>query len=213
MALLRAAMEVFARDGFHAVSTRTLATAAGVNQALIGYHFGGKEGLYLAVFDHIAERLVARIGPLVHALEQSLGVDLPDATDAERRMRFLPPLLAICDGMLQLMLSDETEQWSQLILREQQHPTAAFERLYGAYMGRVLALLTRLVQQLRGDPEPNEARVIVVGIVGSVLVWRAARASVLRHLGWATPGDDEIATARAALRRSVAAQALAMDRS
>jgi AcrR family transcriptional regulator len=204
-------MDVFARDGYHAVSTRALAAAAGVNQALIGYHFGGKEGLYLAVFDHIAERLVARIGPLIDALEKTLETTAPQATEAERRARFLPPLLAVCDGMLQLMLSDETEQWSQLILREQQHPTAAFERLYGAYMGRVLGLLTRLVQQLRGDREPDDSRVIVVGIVGSVLIWRAARATVLRHLAWTVPGADAIATARVAVRRSVVAQALARD--
>jgi AcrR family transcriptional regulator len=208
-ALVRAAIDVFARDGYHAVSTRALAGAAGVNQALIGYHFGGKEGLYLAVFDHIAERLIERIGPLVDALEKHLDEAPAGGTEAERRARFLPPLLAIAEGMLELMLSDETAQWSQLILREQQNPTAAFERLYDAYMGRVLGLLTRLVQQLRGDAEAQSARMAVVGIVGSVLIWRAARATVLRHLGWSIVDADEIAAARAALRRSVEAQALA----
>jgi AcrR family transcriptional regulator len=208
-ALIDAAIGVFARDGYHAVSTRSLASAAGVNQALIGYHFGGKMGLYLAVFDHIAGRLLERIGPLVDALEARLESAPPSATAAQRRAHFLPPLLAIAEGMLELMLSDETEEWSQLILREQQHPGPAFERLYDTYMGRVFGLLARLVQQLRGDGDPANARTVVVGIVGSVLVWRAARATVMRHLGWGRPGTAEIAAARAAVRRSVEAQALA----
>jgi AcrR family transcriptional regulator len=208
-ALLDAAVGVFAREGYHAVSTRSLASAAGVNQALIGYHFGGKMGLYLAVFDHIAGQLLERIGPLVDALEARLESAPANATAAQRRAHFLPPLLGIAEGMLELMLSRETEEWSQLILREQQHPGPAFERMYETYMGRVFGLLARLVKELRGDRDPSDARTVVVGIVGSVLVWRAARATVMRHLGWSTPTASEIAEARAAVRRSVEAQALA----
>ncbi|HET6470821.1 MAG TPA: TetR family transcriptional regulator, partial [Pseudomonadales bacterium] len=35
-ALIDAAIEIFGRDGFRAASTRSIADAAGVNQALIG---------------------------------------------------------------------------------------------------------------------------------------------------------------------------------
>jgi len=210
-ALVEAAMRVFARDGFDAASTRALSQAAGVNQALIGYHFGSKEGLYRAVFDHIAERLMERVRPLADALEKSLDAGPDCRTERERRARFLPPLMAVCDGMLSLMLSDETQQWSQLIVREQQNPTAAFERLYEVFMGRMLTLMTRMVQRLRDDPDPADARVIVVGILGQVLVWRVARAGILRHLAWSSLGELEIAQARAAVRRSVVAQALARD--
>src|SRR5579862_9588675 len=47
--LLEAAIDVFGRHGFDGASTRMLAKAAGVNLQAIPYHFGGKEGLYLAV--------------------------------------------------------------------------------------------------------------------------------------------------------------------
>ena len=47
--LLVAGTELFAKKGFAGVSIRELAIAAGVNSALISYHFGGKEGLYEAV--------------------------------------------------------------------------------------------------------------------------------------------------------------------
>lgn len=48
-ALLEAAVEVFARRGYDAATTRELAAAAGVNEGLIQRYFGGKAGLLLAV--------------------------------------------------------------------------------------------------------------------------------------------------------------------
>lgn len=59
--LLRAAAELFAEKGFDAVSTRDLCNKAEVNVAAISYYFGGKEGLYLEVFQSYAERISERI--------------------------------------------------------------------------------------------------------------------------------------------------------
>src|SRR3546814_4183421 len=52
--LLRASIDVFGRHGFDGATTRTLADAAGVNLQAISYHFGGKDGLYVAAAEHIA---------------------------------------------------------------------------------------------------------------------------------------------------------------
>ena len=60
-ALIKAAIEIFGRDGFHAASTRAIAERAGANQALIGYHFRGKLGLYHATFEYIIGKIAARI--------------------------------------------------------------------------------------------------------------------------------------------------------
>jgi len=208
-ALLRAAVDVFARDGFHAVSTRALAQAAGVNQALIGYHFGGKEGIYLAVFEDIVAQMQTHLGPMAQSLAALASEDASELSPAERRERYLPAVLGICDRMLLLMLGEQTMRWSQLILREQQRPTAAFEVLYQGFMGRMLGLLTGLVQRVRGEDSPERSRLIVVGILGQVLVWRAARAGVFRHLGWTLPAEEEIEIARDTVRRSVEAQVFA----
>jgi AcrR family transcriptional regulator len=60
-ALLEAGARLFPAKGYDGVSVEDLAKRAGVNKALISYHFGGKRGLYVAVlesgFAEVAERL------------------------------------------------------------------------------------------------------------------------------------------------------------
>ena len=62
-ALLQAGAELFSERGFDGVSTEDVAGQAGVNKALISYHFRGKRGLYVAIlesaFASLAERLRA----------------------------------------------------------------------------------------------------------------------------------------------------------
>jgi AcrR family transcriptional regulator len=60
-ALLAAARNLFAGRGFHEVSTREIALAAGVNPAMIHYYFGDKEGLYRAMLETVFERLVGEV--------------------------------------------------------------------------------------------------------------------------------------------------------
>lgn len=49
VALLDAALEEFSAKGFAGTRVRDVAARAGVSKDLIAYHFGNKEGLYLAV--------------------------------------------------------------------------------------------------------------------------------------------------------------------
>ena len=77
--LIAAATEVFGRLGFEAASTRAIADAAGANLAAIPYHFGGKEGLYLAVADAIAAGMLAQLGPVLDAIEAGFRADQPRA--------------------------------------------------------------------------------------------------------------------------------------
>jgi len=210
-ALVRTATAVFAEQGFHGVSTRRLAHLAGVNQALIAYHFGSKEGLYLAVFDDISRQMKLRIGPLAAALQRTLE-EPPDSPDADPAERYLPPLLCIIDAMTLLMLSDETQHWSQLIIREQQKPTIAFERIYKGFMSNTLELVTRLLKHLRSDLDDQQVRLIVAQILGNVLVWRTSRTGVMQHLGWKTFDHEQIARVQESVRQSVIALVFARSR-
>jgi len=203
-ALIAAALKIFGRDGFHAAGTRAIAREARVNQALIAYHFGGKQGLYLATFEHIAAEVMGRQRPAIEAIEAVLALpdDAPDA--AARRARYLPPLLRYVDGLAAMLTTPESTAWAQMILREQQSPTVAFAKLYDGFMGRVLVLLTRLLQRLHGVDA--DTRLQVLTCVGQALVFRAARAAVLRLMGWPDIGDAERAAIQKQIRDNLVAQ-------
>lgn len=49
--LMRSAIKLFAENGFDAVTTRMIASDAGVNMALISYYFNSKDGLFDAIVD------------------------------------------------------------------------------------------------------------------------------------------------------------------
>ncbi len=55
--ILKAADDLFGKSGFDAASTREIAQIAGVNKALIHYHFENKEGLLNCLFDQYFDKL------------------------------------------------------------------------------------------------------------------------------------------------------------
>jgi AcrR family transcriptional regulator len=57
--LIRSAGQLFAAKGFDGVSVRDIANAAGVNSALVGYYFRGKEGLLSEVYLRHCQPLIS----------------------------------------------------------------------------------------------------------------------------------------------------------
>ena len=55
--LVSAAIASIAEKGWKATTTRGIAKRAGVNLALVNYHFGSKKGLLMAAFDTVMEEL------------------------------------------------------------------------------------------------------------------------------------------------------------
>src|SRR5919108_1521442 len=63
-ALLTAGAELFAERGYDGVPVAAIAQKAGVNKAMINYHFGGKRGLYLAIVSATFTEIIARVEAL-----------------------------------------------------------------------------------------------------------------------------------------------------
>ncbi|MFJ2212899.1 TetR/AcrR family transcriptional regulator [Streptomyces sp. NPDC101062] len=59
--LIKAAIDLMAREGVAAGSTRAIAAELGVAQATVHYTFGTKEDLYRAVLKQLADDLVAQV--------------------------------------------------------------------------------------------------------------------------------------------------------
>ena len=58
--LLEAAKKVLRQNGYAGFSTRDVAEAAGAPLSQIHYHFGSKQGLVLALFEHLNAQLLDR---------------------------------------------------------------------------------------------------------------------------------------------------------
>jgi AcrR family transcriptional regulator len=100
--LLRAAAELFSEKGFRDVSVREIAAHAGVNPALVGYYFRGKQALFNQVYrTHaapVAQERMRRLKAITHdgripSVEEVLEAWLLPWLEAEgdrgRRMRRL----------------------------------------------------------------------------------------------------------------------------
>lgn len=61
-AIIRAATELFGRDGFAATSVDQLAERAGVAKGAVYHHFETKEALFETVFDAASRDVAARVG-------------------------------------------------------------------------------------------------------------------------------------------------------
>jgi AcrR family transcriptional regulator len=198
--LLNIAIDHFGRLGIDGASTRAIAAAAGTTMSSITYHYGSKQGLYLAAARHIADRMGERMAPAL-AESEARGREGEGADSASAA------LIAIVDGFAGVMTHPESAAWARFVVREQMEPTEAFDVLYEGVMGRLLGRLSALVTLAGGGRfDAVEARLRSMAIVGQALVFRVARATLLRSTGW----SDVDAAGAEAIRRVVRAQTSAI---
>lgn len=175
--LITAALAVFGRDGFDGVSTRCIARAANVNVAAIAYHFGGKQGLYLAVARYVAESNAAIIGPMEARVTSALELAAGDRAALGRVLARV--VLALMTGLA----SAREDGRAAFIMRELMMPSDAFETLYDAFFLPLNRTLAAIAGAALGLPT-DDPMAIMRGhlLIGSVMPLIAGREVVERRL-------------------------------
>lgn len=163
--LLDAAVDLFARHGFHGTSIRDITERAGANVAAGHYHYGSKEGLYL-------EMLRAQFAEVRSELERR-GISRPaSALQRAPRRELIALLEARIATMLELSLAPPPAPYGQLLLREMCDPTDAMPIIVAEF----IEPQTREMEQLVGRLIPGVGREavsqIVFSIIGQVLFYR-----------------------------------------
>src|SRR5256712_10667219 len=96
-ALLAAGTELFAERGYDGVPVWAIAQKAGVNKAMINYHFGGKRKLYRAIVSATFGEMVASVERLAESprpAPEVLRCDLAHGRDRNAA----PPTLLLDDA-------------------------------------------------------------------------------------------------------------------
>ena len=160
--IIAAALHAFGDFGFDGALTREIAAAAGVQQPLINYHFGCKEGLWQASVAHLFARLEASV---TEALPRLSSPD-PRQTLAAVLRHFVL-FNAEHPELIRLMIKEAAARSPRLEWIVSRHVRPSFEA--------VLSLIRQT--QVRGclpGIEPASAYYLFMGAATSVFVMAPA---------------------------------------
>jgi AcrR family transcriptional regulator len=166
--LLEAAGEIFAEYGYRGATVRQICEKAGANLAAVNYHFGDKEGLYMAVLRSV---------PDAHAEKYPSNIGLKPEATAEQK------LSAYVQSLLHRVFDEGRPGWhTKIIAREMIEPTRAFDSLLEEFARPVHHQLASIVRELLDSRASDEAvRLCTLSVMSQCVYYHNAR-SVIRRL-------------------------------
>ena len=164
--LLEVAADIFVNKGFQAAGIREICTTAGANLAAVNYHFGGKMELYKAVLTHAFENAKPpRPMPQL--------ADDPDHPQQQLRAWIL--------WNAERMLGVGGHAVYELIVKELQDPTPAFDELLERSMQPIYAAGEDLVAAVLGVSQDNPlVQLCCTSVFGQCLIYRHSRPMIER---------------------------------
>lgn len=156
-ALLAAGTALFAERGYDGVPVAAVAAKAGVNKAMISYHFGGKRKLYLAI-------VRATFSEIVSSAERLADSPLP-----------APALLCELVALMADTAARRHPHFPAMMLREVLAGGRHLEPEILAYPLRVAEVVRRIVDRgvREGTFRPVDPLLTHVSLVGSLLFFFA----------------------------------------
>ena len=186
--LIEAGLDLFGSYSFDGASTRMLTERAQVNLAAIQYYFGGKQGLYLAVADHIVEQINGLVGPQLAKVQEALK---QEGLTREQSFHLLCDLLEFL--ITRFLGGPQNDKWLSIILREQLSPSEAFSILFDGFMRPLDLALCGLVARIMGqEPDDPEVKLRSFAILGGILIFHTSRSAVKRTLNWEGYGPEKL---------------------
>jgi AcrR family transcriptional regulator len=122
--VLEAAKKMLRQKGYARLSTRDVAAAAGVPLSQIHYHFGSKQGMVLALFEHLNSQLLHRQDAMFHdptltlSRQWELACDYLDEDIASGYVRVLQELIAASwsDSAVAKVIQAGLMDWFKLLV-------------------------------------------------------------------------------------------------
>ncbi|GGM80295.1 TetR family transcriptional regulator [Longimycelium tulufanense] len=164
--LLDAAMELFARDGYHATRIERLCTQAGVSTRNFYEEFDNKEAVLLALHNQINTEALAEVDAtladvpddVIARIEAILTAILRNITADPRKARVAYVEAAGTSPAVEAQHREWVLRWTALIEREAERAVQAGLAPPGDYHTLGIALTgaaTELLRQWQAQPEPG----------------------------------------------------------
>lgn len=189
--IIRTALEEFASTTPGAVRMRTIAKKAGVNLALMNYHFGSKENLYMELAKMIVEQRKYATAEFFRRFKE-----IKKAPDAERAM-----------GLIKDFFSDrinsETGENAYMrniiviLMREEICNTEAFDIFLKELFVPRFKMMVELVEiASRGRLKGEDARIATRMLFGLTHLFNTARTGIKYDIKWKSFGPKQAQRAR-----------------
>jgi TetR/AcrR family transcriptional regulator, regulator of cefoperazone and chloramphenicol sensitivity len=174
------ALHLFARHGFDGVTTRTLSAAANTNISSIAYHFGGKEGLYDAVFAQVRTDFQKTLTPALTSLNHGVAVSGRDKKSLARVTR------EFLRSFFNAMLGDpQMQDRIAIVAREFARRSEGFGLFYSEAARPLQTTLANLVAASgHRSPEAPETIIQVQCLIGQLVSFLIIRQVLWTRLNW-----------------------------
>lgn len=165
--LLIAAKQLMSEKTYRSITIRELGERAGVNSAMVKYYFENKEGLFIALLDHMAHEHFSRVTQLASAEN---------------------PIKALIQNML-AMLSDN-KGVARMIHDEILHNDSVLRDAFiERFPKRMAQFLPRLIQQELAIEDPMTAKYLAFNLISLIITPYIGEP--VRKMAWKI-SDDEL---------------------
>lgn len=193
--IIRTALALFGERGFDGVSTRDIATQAGVPAPSLQYYFENKEGLYAACIEDIQTSAMKAMSPGLEVLDELLGAKAGSNAVIEA-------YCSILDGFADYLFGSPDAVSRALFITRRIMPTkSTIARPDGAKGAgsRLHEGCARAIAYLSGGTiAEDESRMMAVSINGQLLTFHFARGYLKFLLGY-----DEITPERLKMLKQI----------
>ena len=164
--IMRAAAEVFAEYGYTDTTNRMIAAQAGVNHALINYHFSGKRELYKRVVGYLIDK---------HTPSDFFTPQVSNDKEWRKAITAINKRF-----LLEILDTDPLQTWKEAIFnREMSNPTDVFREIFKEYLKPRFKEYVILVQMgLPRKASEKETIIVVFTLLGQMMFYKKNRAFV-----------------------------------
>ena len=156
--ILEAAPQVFGEKGYHRATHAEICRIAGVNSALINFHFRSKDDLYRAVWEHVADEVERRY-PIDGGVPAS-------ARAAER-------LYGLVRSLLNRAVDDRLESFHRFRMVEFIAPTGLLDEAFFRRLQRHRTHTLKILRDLLGpEATDRDLELCEMSVVSQCLIFK-----------------------------------------